>query len=408
MISGSVPPPPKAYPSVPVTSTNTGNSQTLTEAANSLKHPTGPEFQFHANEGIYVLRDDFQLATPPPHPSEAPTASTNPLSTSIPPLVSGTRLSIIITSDRKAPPVLYSLNASIPNFSTYSIKEQEESRLSQDTNANSSDAVSQPLSTGSDKKAPAFGSTNVYLNAGNGVKEGAKRKKPKTNMMKTSSSFVSRVVPHEALSRRLNERDADSMLAFVNINRSLQWLDLTSSSYFKSEHLTKILFTKAHMLCHDLNKATKGNNHLDLVAGSSLADIIWYEPFSVRYNRINKNGMINPSPVIDIKWIPGSETLFLAAHLDGNLIVYDKERDDAVFVPEKGLANGFGKIDGDSAAVLRINKSINSTNQKTNPVASWKISDQKINFFSFSPDCQHLAIASQDGSLRIIDYLKER
>lgn len=405
---GSVLPAARAYPSIPVPTSNPGSPHIFTESSNSLKHPIGPEYQFHANEGTYVLRDDFQLATPPPHPSESPPSNTNPLSTAVLPPVSGTKLSVVITSDKKAPPILYNLNTAIPNFSTYNIKEQDESRPSQDSIAKSSDIASQSLSNGSDLKAPAFGSTNILLHAATMHKDGAKRKKPKTNMMKTSSTFVSRVVSHESLSRRLNERDPDSMLVFANVNRAFQWLDVSTESNFKADHLTKILFTKAHILCHDFNKVTKGASHLDFVAGSSHSDLIWYEPFSVRYNRINKNGIINPSPVLDVQWIPGSEHLFLAAHKDGSLIVYDKEREDAAFVAEDVQMNGTTTSHEDGSTRLHVRKSINSKNQKTNPVACWKISDQKINSFAISPDCRHLAVASQDGFLRILDYLKEK
>jgi len=98
--------------------------------------------------------------------------------------------------------------------------------------------------------------------------------------------------------------------------------------------------------------------------------------------------------------------------MDGTLIVYDKEREDAAFVPEaNGLYGGEknGKKNGNSrvAGSIHVKKSVNSKNQKTNPVASWKISNQRINAFAFSPDSRYLAVVSEDGSLRIIDYLKE-
>ena len=57
---------------------------------------------------------------------------------------------------------------------------------------------------------------------------------------------------------------------------------------------------------------------------------------------------------------------------------------------------------------LHINKSVNSKNQKTNPVSAWKLSTSRINELAFSPDRRHLAVVSEDGSLRIIDYLKEQ
>ena len=227
-------------------------------------------------------------------------------------------------------------------------------------------------------------------------------------MVKSNSSYISRVIPHEALTKRLQERASDGLLVFANVNRAFQWLDISTDNQFKAEHLTKILFTKAHMLCHDVNPVTKSSSHIDLIMGASAADIIWYEPFSQRYNRINKNGVINASAVSDIRWIPGSEHLFLASHMDGTLVVYDKDREDAAFVPEEPAPTlGEQNTDAHEATSLHINKSVNSKNQKMNPVASWKISNQQINAFAFSPDNRHLAVVSEDGSLRIIDYLKE-
>ena len=95
--------------------------------------------------------------------------------------------------------------------------------------------------------------------------------------------------------------------------------------------------------------------------------------------------------------------------MDGTLIVYDKERDDAAFIPEANgaPANEKDGADGDYKP-LHINKSVNSKNQKANPVASWKISNHRITAFAFSPDSRHLAVVSEDGSLRIINYLKEQ
>lgn len=51
----------------------------------------------------------------------------------------------------------------------------------------------------------------------------------------------------------------------------------------------KILFAKAHMLCHDINPLTKGPNHIDVVMGASTGDIVWFEAYSQKYVRVNKN-----------------------------------------------------------------------------------------------------------------------
>jgi WD40 repeat protein len=124
-------------------------------------------------------------------------------------------------------------------------------------------------------------------------------------------------------------------------------------------------------------------------------------------------GIINATPVSEIRWIPGSENLFLAAHMDGSLVVYDKEKDDTAFLPEENGTHTNGDSEksngsGEHSAKLHVDKSVHSKNQKFNPVSFWKLSNQRINAFAFSPDNRHLAVVSEDGTLRIIDYLKEQ
>ncbi|KAJ3522082.1 hypothetical protein NM208_g13010 [Fusarium decemcellulare] len=368
----------------------------MIETNNTLSNPTGPEWQFLVGEGTYTLKEDLHLATPPPHPSEATVPNPNPLSTHPQPATAGTTVSLVALDEH-------------PNEGRYST---EGGMSSEDGKAGStSDAPATSVTLGS---APAFGEGNALL-AQVPTKDVNKKRKPKNNMTKSNSSFISRVIVNEGLSRKLTERPSDGIFAFANINRAFQWLDMSSSS--KQDYLTKILFTKAHCLCHDVNAHTKSVAHLDIIMGFSTGEIIWWEPISQRYTRLNKNGVINGTPVAAIRWIPGSENLFLAAHMDGSLVVYDKEKEDAQFSPEEEAVNGntMGNsgeaIDaangGTNSNGIRINKSVHSKNQKTNPVAAWKLSNNRINAFSFSPDNRHLAVVSEDGTLRIIDYLKE-
>lgn len=360
--------------------------------------------------GTYALRDDLHLATPPPHPSEAPVTNPNPLATTVGPPTAGTKLSIVSLASRQP--------------SNYLLRRYSTSNSRGSAGVQSSQNGSQEQSSSSPRKsvgpdiafngtASVFGEGNSALMAINGKesKDPLKRRKPKNNIVKSNSSFVSRVIPHESLNKRLQDRSIEGIFAFANINRAFQWLDLSSSEM--EEPLTKVLFTKAHALCHDINPVTKGQSHLDVVMGYSTSDIIWYEPMSQKYARLNKNGMINQSAVSDIRWMPNSENLFLAAHMDGSLVVYDKEKEDAPFVSEEpendGHVNGAtnGTTNG-TAPLLRVRKSVQSKNQKSNPVAFWKISNSKINSFAFSPDARHLAVVSEDGSLRIIDFLSEK
>jgi len=89
--------------------------------------------------------------------------------------------------------------------------------------------------------------------------------------------------------------------------------------------------------------------------------------------------------------------------------VYDKEKEDIPFVAEDPASNGEPTPpETEKKASLVVKKSVNSRNQKANPVSYWKISNSKINAFAFSPNNRHIAVVSEDGSFRIIDFLKEQ
>jgi hypothetical protein len=297
--------------------------------------------------------------------------------------------------------------------------------------------------------APAFGEGNTLLTQTN-VKDAGKKRKPKNNMTKSNSSFISRVIVHETLHKRLGERPTDGIYGFANINRAFQWLDLSSRTKVSSDSGGRLLefvimvadiITAGLSYQDSLHQSTlplprcKSSyqesiayrcdygilNWRDHLVGTYISTLYSTEqermnPLSVagclrNEADIGSQGIINGTPVSEIRWIPGSEHLFLAAHMDGSLVVYDKEKEDALFTvdgeehKENGEPNGMNG--GNDATRIQINKSVYSKNQKTNPVAVWKLSNQRINAFAFSPDNRHLAVVSEDGTLRIIDYLKE-
>ncbi|AEO64061.1 uncharacterized protein THITE_123498 [Thermothielavioides terrestris NRRL 8126] len=348
-------PPPPRYPSQQgYNGLATGQPIPMIETNNVLTNPSGPEYQFLV--GLYVLKEDLHLATPPPHPSEAPIVNPNPLATTPQPATTGTRLSLLNLDVSPVSPAVYR-TISRSDGAQGSIQEHpEESQSSTDVRESSSDAgrINSTDALFFTPNAPAFGEGNTLL-APAAQKDAGKRRKPKNNISKSNSSFISRVINHEQIAKRLQDRPRDGLFAFANVNRAFQWLDLSSP----------------------------------------------------------QKGIINGTPVSEIRWIPGSENLFLAAHMDGTLVVYDKEKEDAIFSPQEeggtrvsGEINGTGRVNYSSQ--IHVRKSVHSKNQKTNPIAVWKLSNHRINAFAFSPDNRHLAVVSEDGTLRIIDYLEEQ
>ncbi|KAF3491312.1 uncharacterized protein GIQ15_00829 [Arthroderma uncinatum] len=320
-----LPPPAPRYvnPVAYAAGTSNGLPVPIIEVINVIKHPEGG-CPLQVGEGTYELRDDVHLATPPPHPSEPPVINPNPLATGPTPPTVGMKLSLVTLKSRRSGAQLYKTNTR--SSVTSDLRSVDES----DSGGRPS---TEPHANGIASQAPPFGEGSLPL-ASNGGRDtsGSKRRKPKNNILKSGSSFISRVILQDSMLKKVSERSHESPFVFANLNRSFQWLDYSLPS--KQDFLAKILFTKAHILSHDVNPVTKSISHIDLIMGSSAGDILWYEPLSQKYSRINKNGAIRNSPVNHIKWIPGSENLFLAAHSDGCLVVYDKEKDDAPFTPE--------------------------------------------------------------------------
>lgn len=229
-ISSVLPPPPR-YPIAQYTSSANGGptNPPILEMSNVLTHPSGPEYQLSVGEGTYFLQDNLHLATPPPHPQEAPSTNPNPLATTPVPPKAGIKLSICITTPRKSSSHPYrasTYTSSKTVLDTYSIKEHEkESRSSHD---DSSDSTNTPYpSNFTNERTPVFGEDNVLLTPLTG-KDALKRKKPKTNLVKSNSQFISRVIPHDQLSKRLQEHNNEGIFVFANIDRAYQWLDLSS------------------------------------------------------------------------------------------------------------------------------------------------------------------------------------
>jgi hypothetical protein len=183
--------------------------------------------------GTYVLRDDILLSTPPPHPSEGPPANPNPLNTIIAPPSAGTKLSFAIISPKHAsyqqlPRPESPISHASEGSSASRDGSHHEGHSSYGSNTGS---IFRPngLNELDHSHMPVFGHANPVLAVVNGKEsKDNKRRKPKTNMVKSSSTFISRVIPHEGLTKRLQEHSPEGLFAFANINRAFQWMDLSS------------------------------------------------------------------------------------------------------------------------------------------------------------------------------------
>ncbi|KAJ8327238.1 hypothetical protein O5D80_004645 [Batrachochytrium dendrobatidis] len=215
-------------------------------------------------------------------------------------------------------------------------------------------------------------------------------KKVKPPMTKATSQFVSKILANENLAKILSFRSNKTTYLFFNAGKSFFWADSMCRS--QQNPLSIIQFKDSVVTCHDANLLTRET--MDNVLGFASGDILWYSPISGKFARLNRSGQIHKHAVRSIKWMPGSDTHFMAGFEDGSVLTFDKDLDDQSFTAPTTTED------------FMVSKSFKQL--KHNPIEYWKVSKKAITAISFSPDCQHVAITSMEGVLAVIDFVNGR
>eukprot|EP00842_Homolaphlyctis_polyrhiza_P006095 jgi/Hompol1/6487/HPOL_000777-RA len=206
--------------------------------------------------------------------------------------------------------------------------------------------------------AAAVGSFLLTKNS----KQASKKTKP---VQTKGAPFVSKILANEQLAKMLGSRPPDTSYLFFNAGKSFIWADCAqppAGLQVKARNFLSIIqFKDAYVTCHDINMLTRET--MDSVLGFSTGDIMWYSPISGKFARMNRSGAIHKHAVTSIKWLPGSESLFMAGFDDGSIFIFDKELDDQAF----SLPNT-----SDDFMIVRIAK------PKCNPTSYWKSAKKAI------------------------------
>ncbi|KAJ1663518.1 hypothetical protein IW140_004947 [Coemansia sp. RSA 1813] len=229
-----------------------------------------------------------------------------------------------------------------------------------------------------------------------GANAGGQQPHGKGIVTKSTSAYVQRIVTNENLAKWIMSDSTQTTYFLFNAPRCMSLIGLQPED--NGETLARLDLTSNTPLCHDINQATRSENRLDIILGFVHGNIIWYEPISGKYVRLNKNSGYNPA-IVCVRWIPNSDNLFIAGTSDGCVVIMDKTKDD-FYVPVHAQASE--RVDSMDAFIVTA-----SQKPRSNPVSFWKVGNKPITSIAFSPDGLHVAITSEDGALRVIDYLNE-
>uniref|UniRef100_A0A4W5RLW7 WD repeat-containing protein 20 n=1 Tax=Hucho hucho TaxID=62062 RepID=A0A4W5RLW7_9TELE len=162
-----------------------------------------------------------------------------------------------------------------------------------------------------------------------------------------------------------------------------------------SKPIDKRIYKGTQPTCHDFNPLTATAESVSLLVGFSAGQVQLIDPIKKETSKLfNEERLIDKSRVTCVRWVPGSESLFLVAHSSGSLYLYNVEHTCGTTPPHYQLLK-----QGDGYAVHTC-----KSKSARNPLLRWTVGEGALNEFSFSPDGKFLACASQDGFLRVFGF----
>ncbi|KAJ2361926.1 hypothetical protein H4S01_005038 [Coemansia sp. RSA 2610] len=233
-------------------------------------------------------------------------------------------------------------------------------------------------------------------------KGGAAAAHGKGLVTKSTSAFVSRIITNENLARWMV--DAQTVYVLFNAPRSFGVVGMQGGAGgdMQGETLARLDLASSTPLCYDVKRAGRGESRLDVVMGFVQGNLVWYDAISGKYARLNKNSGYAAAAMC-VRWLPGSDNLFMVGMGDGAIMIMDRTKEE-FSVP--ALAGGGGS-GGRRYEAIDVFETAGAQRARSNPVAFWRVGSRAITSIEFSPDGQRVAATSEDGALRIIDYLNE-
>ncbi|KAM9782640.1 WD repeat-containing protein 20 [Neosynchiropus ocellatus] len=162
-----------------------------------------------------------------------------------------------------------------------------------------------------------------------------------------------------------------------------------------SKPIDKRIYKGTQPTCHDFNPLTATAESVSLLVGFSAGQVQLIDPIKKETSKLfNEERLIDKSRVTCVRWVPGSESLFLVAHSSGSMYLYNVENTCGTTAPHYQLLK-----QGENYAVHTC-----KSKSARNPLLRWTVGEGALNEFAFSPDGKFLACASQDGYLRVFGF----
>ncbi|VEU21423.1 DEKNAAC102244 [Brettanomyces naardenensis] len=150
-----------------------------------------------------------------------------------------------------------------------------------------------------------------------------------------------------------------------------------------------------------------GEKNFDVLIGLASGDLMWLNPMKQKFSIWNKNGCLKKSPVTSVEWSKCG-TFATAGFADGDVMVFSRDLEDDEEYGETPKEPVYKDRYMRTYRSLRSNGSGGNAHV-SNPIAHYKFSKKSIVDMTTHPYYHNIvAMACDDGYLRIFDLLKER
>ncbi|XP_051131414.1 uncharacterized protein LOC127251662 isoform X2 [Andrographis paniculata] len=193
--------------------------------------------------------------------------------------------------------------------------------------------------------------------------------------------------------------DGKGTYLVFNVSDAIFVSDLNSQD---KDPIKSIHFSNSNPVCHAYDPDSKDGHDLliGLISGDVYSVSLRQQLQDVGKKLVgaqhyNKDGSINNSRCMSVAWVPNTDGSFVVAHADGNMYVYEKNKDGS----------------GDPSFPIikdQTQFSVSHARYSKNPVARWHICQGSINSIAFSADGAYLATVGRDGYLRVFDFKNEQ
>nr|XP_039258943.1 WD repeat-containing protein 20-like isoform X1 [Styela clava] len=228
----------------------------------------------------------------------------------------------------------------------------------------------------------------------------------------TAQGPPSAVTPVKASFTEIDDKDVKYTRIVFTIGRDLFYFNYEGVT--QPVDLTKPLDKRTYKgvapTCHDINRHTATMDSVRVAVGFAagqiqIIDVGTKESLMI----LNEERMVDKISTTCVKWVPGSDTLLISSHANGHMYTYDSSHENMNVVPQ--YHEKPHKTSGDITIHTLKNKTYTSPTGAPlgvlkNPLYKWIVTNDNsaIHEFQFSADGKNIAIVSQDGYLRVVDY----